>query len=258
MGISQLGKILEKSETEEEEEEDSQTCTETDVRSSRENHTRYQKTHSIHVITNKIQKKLPMQVGGMRVYRPGPAATAQWKDITIASGGTGNMYQTAVFTLLSAIQGGTTASDRYGNNVRLLSVDLQLDMSAVVGTALANFGRVMVVYDRQPNNAIFSITDLLVAGTSYAFRNMDKLERFVVLMDVQKSLQPAGVFEPSWIKKKVDCHGLLTRFSISPGTSVIADISIGSLYLVTIGAVGSAATGHNIDGRCRVRFLNTA
>ena len=98
-------------------------------------------------------------------------------------------------------------------------------------------GRIMIVYDRQPNGAFPSISDLLSLNVSTAplFTsgiNMSKKSRFSILCDRYIDLDTDAVGTATVVLFRNNIN-LETEFSATAGT--IADITTGALFLITMG-----------------------
>ncbi len=156
--------------------------------------------------------------------------------IDVASG-TLQPTTAAVFTLLNGVASGDQAETRSGDQVAWDS--LYLRFSANAYTANDNsLIRIMIVYDKQPNLAIFTMTNLLKVTTAILNINspldLDQSFRFKVILDKVIKIQnnsAGNVF----FKKFINLSPLQTRYK--DAGSVITSISTGSIYMLVFGDV---------------------
>ena len=116
-------------------------------------------------------------------------------------------------------------------------------------------GRIMIIYDRQPNGAFPSISDIISINVSTApvFTsgiNMSKKSRFTILTDqyIDLDTDALGTKTVSLFRNNIN---LETEFSANGGT--IADISTGAPYLVAIGSYANFAMKNAV---ARLRFYD--
>lgn len=154
--------------------------------------------------------------------------------------------------LLNGITQGSDYNNRIGRKFTM--VKLLGRMRVALGATPTNSNvRALVVYDKQPNGAAFSNTDLLTGSSTTAFNNLNNKDRFIVLVD--KIMQVDTVNKPSvLIKFKKNMKMGVTNLGT---TNAIGDISTGSLYLLTLGdlATGVTAPVSTIND-VRVRFID--
>lgn len=136
-------------------------------------------------------------------------------------------------------------------------------------------GRLLIVYDKQPNGAFPIISDILqsrdqtgAATTTYSSEiNLDNRARFAIIRDMQFYFPPvtntAGVLtngpnfpayddQPFDLNVFVKLKGLQTMFkspNVDPTT--IASITTGALYAVFVGNVDG---GWQFSGGFRLRY----
>ncbi len=135
---------------------------------------------------------------------------------------------TASFNLLNGTTTGDAVNNRSGQSVKANGISLRY---YVVGNASANWiaGRIMVVYDKQANGAIFAIGDLLNATTPVSMRTVGNQMRFLVLYDKNYVLSWNG--NSSIIEDvNIPCQN---HTEYNTGTAAtVADIVTGSIYLI--------------------------
>lgn len=146
---------------------------------------------------------------------------------------------TGTITLINTIAQGTTVSTRVGKKVLLGYVGLKGFVRALASTVVTE-ARNMVVYDRRPTGALPSITDILTASTTFAFNNDNNEGRFEILEDWCFPLSALGSgFDIA--EFNAVCPVNAATVYKAAGTGVIADISEGALYFVTVGTDAGAA-----------------
>lgn len=183
---------------------------------------------------------------------------------------------TAPMTLLNATVPGDNINNRKGRKISMVSLSLRgfvrfADSGGSPGTS--DYLRLIVFYDRQPNGAAPAIADLLqdtnAAGAtqtvSYSNLNLSNADRFKILIDDYWA--PQGTvgattgyaydgLQNSYtnnVKHFIPLKGLETHYNA--GTAgTIADITTGSLYLVTMGIPGDADAQWRFLGEARIRY----
>lgn len=202
--------------------------------------------------------------------------------------GTQGFGSTATFAVLNIPLPGTSFYNRLGNKINMKSIHLRGIISALGNNANADvnhLGRLMVVYDKQPNGAYPATADLLLdtdqaaaTGTTVTSSiNMNKRNRFVVLADMQVILPAVGVngaTAASTVNGGTDPNGNaggpqqgqfnINRFiklknleAIYRGAGGnIADLDTGSLLLFTFSNSANAAGSYGITLCSRLRFMD--
>jgi len=125
-----------------------------------------------------------------------------------------------------------------------------------MSTCIDDVGRILVVYDRQPNQAFPNMADLIqsrdqtgaTANTGVSPINLDQRDRFIMLRDYQVYLpavtNTAGVLtnglgyqangNPHEFSMFIKLKGLLTHYKSSSNPTTIGDISSGGLYVLCL------------------------
>lgn len=171
--------------------------------------------------------------------------------------------------LINSIAAGDDINNRDGREVMLKSFEVRGIIYEAAGAAAhaASLGRILVVYDNQPNGAAPANIDILsdtaataISDTNPAgvlFMNLNNRKRFKVLAAEDYSFGTVGASNveteaayPVSIYRK--CN-LPCVFSSS--SSGIGAITTGALYVFLVGTTGAAGAGViNFFGRARVRF----
>lgn len=209
------------------------------------------------------------------------AAAQEIKSVDVVNpNGTGvagvwTLNTTATITALNLITSGSASWQRVGRKVHLKSVHIRGYVNIGNPVAQEDYGRMMVVYDKQPNGALPTIQDILLdqinSGTDVSLSqrlsgiNLNNRDRFEILRDQQFWLPPTantsftlapGVAFPMTIKMFIDLKGRETTYRADSSPGVIGDISTGSLLLITFGNYASGTEGYNLALTSRVRFYD--
>ncbi len=142
---------------------------------------------------------------------------------------------TPLITQLSNIPQGDGVSARDGAQCKMIGLELSFALNQSTSSAGGTQIRVMLVQDKQTNQAIYTAADLLEDVTQsdalVSPRNLDNMRRFSVLLDRTWVLNIAGVTNilyKHYFKKDV-----LLRFDAS--TPSIADLTQNSMSLLLVG-----------------------
>ncbi len=176
---------------------------------------------------------------------------------------------------LARINQGPGIANRIGNKVALKSLRLRgtLQETGNGGTPPIQQARFMVVYDRQPNGAYPSVTNIIsdvntantvTPGNYLSSLNPNNYDRYIVLCDKLFILggivagpttgptEQKGFVIDEFIKLK----GLECQFSTSTVGSPIVDLNTGALYMIGIGDLVNGAEPFYMDMTCRLRFYD--
>lgn len=163
--------------------------------------------------------------------------------------------------LLNACTLGTDNFNRIGRRIKVTQIMFRAHawMSPVAninGTAF----RIMVICDRQPNGAVFTLADLLSnqGNATTAFNNLDNRDRFKVLWDKHDSLGGFTQAAPSSNSKNYNVYlsgkklpNEETTYKGNAGT--IADIATCAYYIVAFADTASTLT---FQGTWRIRYTD--
>jgi len=176
--------------------------------------------------------------------------------------------------VLNLIQVGSSAWNRIGRKIRMLSLECKGRYVNVSADANAGLFRFLVVYDAQPNGAAPPVSSILAerpqGGTQvtsdYSGMNLDNRNRFVILMDQYVTIGPTltgngatGIQQRSvpnthLINRYIRLGGLNATYQASTNPSVIGDISTGALYFFHL--VDGVDANMQFDGTWRLRFTD--
>lgn len=188
--------------------------------------------------------------------------------------GTVDLTATGTFTILNAPVLGTDLYNRVGRRICMKSIQLGGFVRLKVSqTATSVMGRIILFYDAQPNGAAPVLGDILrdstVAATAsnFGFINLNNRSRFKIIRDYQMNLNActsnAGGQISNLTMKDNENHSynidwyerlpkLETVYNATNGGTV-ADITTGTLYLLTIATSG---TSWEFDYGSRVRYYD--
>lgn len=161
---------------------------------------------------------------------------------------------------LNLIPQGVTDVTRVGNKVTLTKVNLRgLAAMEDFGTAAFSGGvlRTILFIDKQTNGATAAVLDILRTAAVLSFRNMDNLDRFIILDDttIRVPIESANVLHtaisrfPWSVNKKINVD---VHFSGTTGAiTELRSSNIGLLYIADLAVVDAA-----ILGNARVKFVD--
>jgi hypothetical protein len=209
---------------------------------------------------------------------------------TTAPGGTDLYCNTASTSIipLNLIAAGSSFFNRIGRRIELRSIDICFQIQNISGVSRlvpADLLRIMVVYDRQTNGALPSISDIIQDTDSNANNltnsmsgpNLNNRDRFMVLFDKRVQLPVtvlstgSGVTFPfpnstGGANTKDFGFGvhryyrklpkLITQYKADSTTPVIGDIATGGVYIFTLctqNASGSEGF-YIINWHSRIRY----
>lgn len=159
-----------------------------------------------------------------------------------------------VVSVINALAQAGAVNSRIGQQVstRNCTYRYEVDLPAAPN-AVPTSGRVMIVWDRQPNNAVAAFTDIFTNASYLAYVNPAAAQRFVILRNQQFSLSPNGdqtLFFEGY------CKINMTSTYNTP-TAVPTNIpNTGALLLVYIADQTAAANRPIISGCFRTRFMD--
>lgn len=167
-----------------------------------------------------------------------------------------NANTTGAVALACTIPQNADETGRLGRNIIMKSITFRGEVFAG-STSTTNTPRLLLVYDRQANKAAPAITDILLATHWAAPRNMENVDRFLILYDKTVSLvgTTASITTPNnqiLVQKTIKLKNLITNYAVGiAGT--IGEINTGALHFITIGdqPAGTAAAAYNLYTRVR-------
>lgn len=185
----------------------------------------------------------------------------------------------ATAVLLNGMTKGTNVYNRIGR--KIVNVRIQLRGSihpngSAPATALPDFLRVAIVFDKQTNGAapawqdVFKVVDAS-GGTGVdarTFANLDNSDRFVILRDHKYQVplvqigggpqQASATAESTenWIIDDFINMKLPTLYTGTANAGTVADIQSGGIFLLVQGMNSAANSSCNLIWDSRVRFVD--
>ncbi len=160
---------------------------------------------------------------------------------------------TPIIIQLSNIPQGDTTSSRDGAQCKMVGIDMNYTVNMHASATITQV-RILLVIDKQTNQAIYLNTDLLddvsIRDNIVSPRNLDNLHRFTVLYDRVHIFQVGGtqsVHVHKYFKKD-----LLLRYDAS--TPSIADLTQSSVSFMQMGS--EATNSPSIVSHHRLRFVD--
>jgi len=176
----------------------------------------------------------------MNLYVKKDGALTERKFLDVTSAG---IYADTVlsFQLVNGLGEGSGPSDRIGRIIENRTLSLRLTCVSPTDKSCAKV-RVLVILDKQPNGAIFSVGDVF-AATGYpadSFYGLKNRDRFRVLKDVQWVAAPidASTVGRSFKNFGISLRGIKTIYS--QNQSDITGISTNSIYIVICSSANNA------------------
>lgn len=157
--------------------------------------------------------------------------------------------------LLNGMVTGTGIDQRLGREVMLDWIEGHFESGVTASTGIDQYQRWLLVYDRQPNGAALTTSDVLDSVEPLSQLNLANSSRFSIIADRFFALNASA--EPG-SKKAFDIRFPLNkRVIFNAGTAgTVADITTGSLYLVTVGSVGAGVSAGSLRYSSRVVYHN--
>jgi len=174
-----------------------------------------------------------------------------------------DLNSTAQINTLNAMALGNTASTRVGMKVDMRTIELCLRTWTTPATGVEQFGRVMLVLDRQ-TNAVgpAALTDILTSAAVTSPRNLANRKRFKILWDRKFTLgnnvtNTAGTGSPTSriLKAYIQLRRISTDYNTA-NNGTVADITSNSLHLVYFGTEAAGNTDAFLVGTIRVRYTD--
>ena len=175
-------------------------------------------------------------------------------------------------TCLSLANTGTSFFNRIGRRIKLASVQITGNIANTGATATAGVLRIIIVYDKQSNGALPSyadvITSVVQAGTTTSGHldgpNQNNRDRFKILVDRKIHVPTVttsvanGFPSPDSNDTRVHIYKRLNhtvQFKGDTNPTTIADISTGSLIMLTVGP-GAPGTAWTMTASIRTKFYD--
>lgn len=205
--------------------------------------------------------------------------------VAASNPGTNVISTTSTFDILNGVQTGTAFNNRIGKKIVMRSLHFTGNIIFNAGNAteggLADYLRIAIVYDRQPNGTFPAFQDLFLsrdnAGatttSAYSPINMNNSDRFKILRDIRVSIpnndEEASSFGAriatviDYTNNRVNINefirlgNLETQYAASSNPAVVGDITTGALFVVTRGMNPAADSMHSLRWQARLRYSDS-
>lgn len=164
---------------------------------------------------------------------------------------------TGTITLLATVPQGASVNQRVGKKIRWKSIQCR-GINFANTSAVFNDCAMLIVYDKRPTGQLPAITDVLNTVSSRSFNNDANSGRFVILKRHDFNLVGSSTTPTEASTCDADFFLKIDRdveFAAA-GTGAIADISLGALYLITVGQNAAGATAASALLGFRTRFID--
>ena len=161
--------------------------------------------------------------------------------------------QTGAVTLVNGVARGDEINERTGRVLTMRSIQFNARAYATSGTGTDQVGRVLIVYDRQTNAAALTGAQVLASFDTNSPRNLENRRRFKILKDWRFPINATGESGSNRVLQFYRRLRHPVMFN-SGDAGTVADITSGSIYVLTIGTNVAGATAGNLVGTCRIRY----
>lgn len=181
---------------------------------------------------------------------------------------------TGAVKCINLIQTGSSYNNRIGRRTCLVALYLHGYLFPQAENTGVSYGRIAIVYDKQPNGALPAWSDVFqdddqtgsTTNTAWSNINLNNRSRFWVVRDIRRnfpaiaSYDVVGTPEPSSMEVQVDMtqffQSQITQYKADSDPAVITDIATGSLLIMTYGNQVNAS-GWNLGCTIRLRFCDS-
>lgn len=167
-----------------------------------------------------------------------------------------NVTDTGNLTVpLNQMAQGTNGTQRIGLSTPIKSCTYRVDVRQAATTPLPSTVRIMLIWDKQPNQVQPAVTDVLQTANFNSYLNMANRERFVTLRNDYISLSPQGD-QTVYIERfvKINMMAQYAEGAIPVQPAIIN--TTGALFLLFISDQNAAASQPRVSSSARVRFMD--
>jgi len=185
---------------------------------------------------------------------PKPELKIYDADVNAASPPTAtqfNITNTGTVACVNAMVTGTGVQNFIGNQISVKSAAYRFELDLGT-TPVATSGRVLLIWDKQPNGSLATWADIFAFSTYLSFSNVNTRDRFVILRNDQFSLSPQGD-QTLFFERFVNIN-MTTTFVNGQATTAVPQT--GALLIAYIADQGTAANQPRISGNIRVRYYD--
>lgn len=203
-------------------------------------------------------------------------ALLEMKSVDVQA--TNTFVNGASFTLINGLVQGSNAYQRAGRKIDIMRIHLTgyVYQNQAGAAPTADYLRLMLVFDKQPDGAAFSIGALLadvssagaVTTNSRSGTNLDNADRFIMLRDLRFKTDVGGgasANQPRQVSSETDAKWefneyikvhLPAVYAATSNTGAITDIQSGSLYLVAMGLNAGVDAQYSAATHTRIRYVD--
>lgn len=170
--------------------------------------------------------------------------------------------------LLSGIAVGGDANTRVGRRITMKSINMRyiLTCTAVPGGGPdglePNRARIVLIYDKSPNGALPTITDIWDPTSSFtSMLDLNNADRFVIIAD-EMSEQVQGKAAQTVVGQAMasgTCYRKINMEAVFSGTGgTIADVRTGAIYILVCGDATTTPTSgtYAVSALTRIRYTD--
>ncbi len=154
----------------------------------------------------------------------------------------------SIFTIADLVQG-LTAITRVGDQVRWVNMMYNMTIKMHASATETNL-RLMLILDRQPNNAVATVAQVLETSSVTGLREINTGKRFYVYHDKVFSMSSAG--ETALSEQYYRKINVKTEFNANAGT--VADISTNNIFFLLIS--DEATNVPSVNLQIRMRYID--
>lgn len=201
-------------------------------------------------ITKLMAARSAVRRGGFGPRGPGGM---EFKSIDVGTVSPTAVDTTGAMILLNPCTRGDDIQKRTGYRILMRSIQLKGYNYVTTSTGTDQIHRIMLVLDKQPNGAAFTIPQLLTSTSELGIRNLEYRNRFRVLYDRRLVLNASGESGSRKVWEIYRRFRIPVVFNAST-TSTVSDIMENSLYLIVIGSNTAGNTAGSMQYVSRIRF----
>lgn len=205
----------------------------------------------------RAEKVLSKQKGvGIWTTHHGRTQEKKYKELTF------NTYadDTIHTMLINGVEEGTGFNQRIGRKIDMSTCSFHINVISPTDFSSVKL-RIMLVYDAQPNEDIFTLAELLQTATYPvdSYLNLENRDRFNILEDKIMMLNPVDSAKTK--KTYIQFGKALSKYKVtySDTGATVANISTGSLHLLVLSSAlngGAQSTKPQVDVIGRFRYFD--
>jgi len=200
-----------------------------------------------------VARRAPLYAGPNPAQRGLSLSAGEFKSVDVEDPAGVDCDTNTSVTLLNGIARGDDINERTGREVIMKSIQFTGCTYGTAGTGIDQLHRVLLVYDRQTNGAALTAAQVLSDTTPYSPRNLENRKRFKILYDRLFSINASGEAGTRRVFKFYRRLSHPITFN-SGDAGDVADITSGSLYLITLGSAGVGVTAGYCSYSSRIRY----